>query len=153
MIEGHHYQNAYVTRDIEKAIDAFRTRSGVVDVMTIQAETEVWTPGGTGVQNNKLAFIWIDNVQYELIEPVSGLIDIYRDGLPAGDGMKFHHVAMRVDDWDDFRARVDRAGYPIALEGDLGTLKFLYLDARDYVGHYLEYVWTTEERWTQMGFR
>jgi hypothetical protein len=34
-----------------------------------------------------------------------------------------------------------------------GKLKFVYLDARDLVGHYLEYVWATPERWTQMGMR
>lgn len=153
MLEGYHYQNAYITRNIDKAVEAFKARSGVTEVMRYEGETDVWTPQGPGKQHNKLAFIWIDNLQYELIQPVSGMVGIYSDELPAGDGMKFHHVAMRVNDWDDFRGRVETAGYPVALEGGNDKLRFIYLDARDYVGHYLEYVWAADERWAQMGFR
>ena len=153
MIEGHHYQNAYITRNLEKAIDAFRTRSGVTDVMRFEGTTQVWTPKGRGDATHKLAFIWINNLQYELIEPVSGLVDLYKDVLPDDDSIKFHHVCNRVPEWEGFRERVKKAGYPVVLEGGDGPLKFLYLDARDYVGHYLEYVWATEERWKAMGGR
>ena len=100
---------------------------------------------------SKLAFIWIDGLQYELIQPVSGLVDIYSDALPDDDGLKFHHICTRVDDWADFRARVDQQDLPVVLEGGGDLLKFLYLDARKLVGHYLEYVWMTPERWASMG--
>jgi hypothetical protein len=151
MIEGLHYQNAYITRDIDKAVEAFRSRANVQDVMTIEIEQPLRTPRGNGIAHEKLAFIWIDNLQYELIQPISGMVHVYADELPDDDSMKFHHVCMRVTDWDDFRGRVEKSRYPIALEGDSGDqLKFLYLDARDFVGHYLEYVWCTQERWQQM---
>ena len=153
MIEGYHYQNAYVTRNIDKAVDAFRSRSGVTQVSQIEVTTEVWTPKGSGPATNRLAFIWVDNMQYELIEPVSGLVDIYSDALPADDGLKFHHAAMRVTDWNAFRARVEQAAYPVAMEGGSDLLKYLYLDARDHVGHYFEYVWATDERWKAMGVK
>ena len=29
MIEGHHHQNAYVTRDLARAVDAFQARADV----------------------------------------------------------------------------------------------------------------------------
>lgn len=153
MIEGYHYQNAYITRNIDKAIEQFRRRANVTDVMQYEGGTPVWTPQGRGENVSKLAFIWIDNLQYELIQPISGPSDIYTAPLPADDSMKFHHIAMRVDDWDSFRVKVDKQRYPIALEGDTGGLKFLYLDARDMLGHYLEYVWTSPERWAQMGMK
>jgi hypothetical protein len=153
MIEGRHYQNAYITRDIEKGIKSFQTRSGVKDFMRYEGPVEVTTPRGRGIGVNKLAFIWIDGLQYELIEPVSGMVDIYRDALPADDSLKFHHVCMRVDNWDTFRAKVQKHKYPVVLEGGNELLSFLYLDARDYVGHYLEYTWMTPERWTSMGGR
>lgn len=152
MLEGHHYQNAYITRDIDKAIQAFRDRAGVRDVMTYEGTMTYTTPAGAEA-TQKLAFIWIDDMQYELIQPVSGAVGLYADELPADDSMKFHHVAMRVDDWDAFRARVDREGYKVVLEGGGDALKFLYIDARDFLGHYLEYVWATPERWAQMGGR
>jgi hypothetical protein len=58
---------------------------------------------------------------------------------------------MRVPEWDNFRARVDQQGYRVVLEGGGDMLKYIYIDARDFVGHYMEYVWMTPERWTAMG--
>jgi hypothetical protein len=153
MLEGRHYQNAYITRDIDKAVDSFRARGGVQEPRVFEASVEVQTPAGRGLAVSKLSFIWINNLQYELIQPVSGLVDIYRDALPPDDSLKFHHICMRVDNWEEFRARVLHQRFPVVLEGGSEHLRFLYLDARDFVGHYLEYVWMTPERWAQLGGR
>jgi len=37
------------------------------------------------------------------------------------------------------------------VERNTGDLKFLYLDARETLGHYLEYVWMTDEMWARTG--
>src|ERR1700733_107832 len=141
MFEGQHYQNAYITRDIEKAVEGFRARSAVEIVMRFEGPVEVTTPNGRGLAVSKLSFIWINNLQYELIQPVSGLVGIYRDALPADDALKFHHICMRVENWQEFRARVGHQPFPVVLEGGSEHLRFLYLDTRDFIGHYLEYVW------------
>jgi hypothetical protein len=151
MLEGHHFQNAYVTRDVDKWVATFGERAKVDTVLTFEGSTPVTTVNGAGVQTNKLAFLWVGDLQYELIQPVSGDVAIYSDALPDGDGLQFHHVCMRVDDWDDFRARVDQQPYPVVLEGGNEQLRFLYLDARPFLGHYLEYVWMSDARWAQMG--
>jgi hypothetical protein len=153
MIEGKHYQNAYITRDIQKAVAAFKSRADVRKLIEFEAATEVKTPTGTGTQTTKLAFIWIGDLQYEFIEPVSGKVDVFRDALPADDSLLFHHSCARVDDWNDFRARVDRQPLPVVLEGGGDKLKFLYLDARELLGHYLEFAWMDDERWSQLGGR
>ncbi len=150
MLEGQHYQNGYITRDIGKAIESFRTRGGAENVISFEVPFEVTTPKGRGTAISKLAFIWVNNLQYELIQPVSGLVDIYRNELPD-DGVKLHHICMRIPEWDSFRDRIEQRGYPVVLEGGGDMLKFIYIDARDLVGHYLEYVWMTPERWTAMG--
>lgn len=150
MLEGYHYQNAYVTRDIDKWIENFRQRAKVDRVLTHEGAMPVTTPDGPAIQKSKLAFIWVGDLQYELIQPIEGLA-LYSDALPADDGLQFHHICMRVDDWDDFRARVDEQPYPVVLEGGGDALRFLYLDARPFLGHYLEYTWMTDERWKQMG--
>jgi hypothetical protein len=152
MIEGTHFQNGYITGNISKAIEEFKSRLGATEVMSFEGPVTVSTPKGQRVNVLKTAFIWIGNLQYELIEPVSGHVDIYKDHLPD-DGVRFHHICMRIDDWDDFRARVDRRGYPVVLESGGDELKFLYLDARDSLGHYLEYIWTTPDIWRAMGGR
>ena len=151
MLEGKHYQNAYITRDIEKAMQSFRTRAGVSDPKSFEVSIEVTTPKGRGMLTNKLSFIWIGDLQYELIQPVSGLCEVYSEALPADDSMLFHHICMRVDEWASFRAKAERQKYKVVLEGGSDALRFLYLDARDFLGHYLEYVWMTPERWTQLG--
>ena len=153
MLEGQHYQNAYVTRDIKKAIESFKTRANIRKLIEYEGTTEVRTPDGLALQTNKLAFIWVGDLQYELIQPISGAVNIYRDGLPADDSPRFHHICMRVYNWDDFRARVDRQPYPVILEGGGDWLKFLYLDARPFLGHYLEYTCMTDEGWSQIGGR
>lgn len=151
MLLENHYQNAYVTRDIEKALDIFRTRYGVPDAKYFQAETEVWTPNGTGIAVNKIAFIWIGTLQYELIEPVSGPVEIYRDALPE-QSLRFHHICMRSFDWDATLAEVERQGLTIVYRGDTASgLKFIYADARDSLGHYLEFTSVPPAVWTAMG--
>ncbi len=153
MLEGIHYQNGYITRDIDKAIAQFRDLAGIQDINSFEVTVPINTPRGSGTGTYKLAFIWVNNLQYELIQPVAGLVDVYTDHLPEDDGIRFHHTCMRIDHWDDFRRRVDEKGYKVVLEGSSDALNYVYLDARDFVGHYLEYVWATPERWAQMGVK
>jgi hypothetical protein len=150
MLEGYHYQNAYVTRNVDRWVETFRQRGKVDRVLAYEGSTPVNTPEGPKIQTAKLAFIWIGDLQYELIEPKPGL-PIYSDALPKDDGLQFHHICMRVPEWDSFRARVDQQPFPVVLEGGNEQLRFLYLDARSFLGHYLEYTWMTPERWTQVG--
>lgn len=146
-----HYQNAYVTRDLDAALAIFRTQYGFEGFRRMEVSYELTTRAGRGTASVKLALGWIGEVQYELIEPVAGLIDVYREGLSEEHPMRFHHVCMRVPDWAEFRARVDREGRPVVMEGGTpGHLLWLYVDARDTLGHYLEYCWMTPERWTMI---
>jgi hypothetical protein len=151
MLEGYHFQNAYVTRDVDKWVASFRSHAKVNKVITYEGSTPVVTTAGRGIQTQKMAFIWVGDLQYELIQPISGAVDLYRAALPADDGLQFHHICMRIGDWDEFRQRAGKQPYPLVLEGGNEALRFLYLDARPFLGHYLEYVWMTEERWAQMG--
>jgi len=153
MLEGYHFQNAYVTRDVDACVEAFRKRAKVDRILTYEGSTSVTTPEGTGTQTNKLAFIWVGDLQYEFIQPMAGLIRMYSDALPAHNGLQFHHICMRVTDWGDFRSRADNQPYPVVLEGGNEMLRFVYLDTRPLLGHYAEYVWMTDERWKQMGGR
>ena len=154
MFLDNHYQNAYITRDLDQALAMFRTQYGFDDFKRYEVSYELKTPTRRGTATVKLALGWIGNLQYELIQPVSGLIDVYREGLPDHYPLRFHHTCMRVSDWDKFRADLERQKQPIVMEGGTpGHLSWLYVDARDTVGHYLEYCWMTPERWAAMGGR
>ena len=146
-----HYQNAYVTRDLDAALEIFRAQYGFDRFRRMEVSYELTTRAGRGTASVKLALGWIGELQYELIEPVSGLIDVYREGLSNAQPMHFHHVCMRVADWTEFRARIDRERRPVVMEGGTpGHLLWLYVDARDTLGHFLEYCWMTPERWTMI---
>ncbi len=153
MLTGHHYQNAYIVDHIEAAIAAFHTRADFGEVRPFAIDQELWTPAGMKKVSTKLAFIWIGDLQYELIEVVDDETGIYANFKDNGGLLHFHHACVRVPEWEAFRAAVDEQDLPVVLEraneGDL--LKFLYLDGRSFCGHYLEYVWMTDERWAQLG--
>jgi Glyoxalase/Bleomycin resistance protein/Dioxygenase superfamily len=155
MFLQNHYQNAYVTRDIKKAIALFRTQYNFEDFTEFEIANEISTPAGRGICALKMALGWIGNLQYELIEPVSGMVDIFKADLPDEYPMRLHHICMRVNDWDAFRAEVDRRKWPVVIEGSGrgGQLQYIYVDARESLGHYLEYCWMTSERWAQLGGR
>jgi Glyoxalase/Bleomycin resistance protein/Dioxygenase superfamily len=152
MLEGWHFQNAYICDDIEAAIAQFRERAEIGEVPIIDIDHPISTPGGPKRVASRLAFIWIGDLQYELIQIIADETGIYANCQSNGGPLRFHHICMKVDDWDGFRARVSAQDLPAvmerAIEGD--QLKFLYLDAREFCGHYLEYVWATDERWKQM---
>ena len=153
MLTGHHFQNAYIVNDIEAAIAACAARSDIGPVHSFETEQQLWTPAGIKRVVNKLAFVWIGDLQYELIEVVADETGIYSHYNNNGGVMHFHHSCARVADWDAFRARVDKQDLPVVLEranvGD--ALKFLYLDGREFCGHYLEYTWMTDAMWPRLG--
>ncbi len=153
MITGHHYQNAYICDDIEAAIATFRTRAELGDIKVIDADQSLWTPEGMKRVSTRLAFIWIDDLQYELIQVLIDETGIYSNFATNGGQMHFHHVCARVDNWEMFHAEVNAQDLPVVLKraNDGDQLKFLYLDGRAFCGHYLEYVWCTDAMWTMLG--
>jgi hypothetical protein len=154
MIEGQHYQNAYVTRNLDKAFTQFTAVADTRSAVQFEAETEVLTAAGPRPHVIKLAFIWVGDLQYEFIEPVAEAAPMFVNLLPDDDSLRFHHSASRVADWDDFRRRVDDQPYPVVIEGASGDqLKFLFLDTRELLGHYLEYTWMTDASWRRTGGR
>lgn len=154
MLEGH-FQNAYVTRDLERSIELFKDAYGVDNFIHFEPDMEVMTPEGPRRSISRAALGWVDSrFLIELIEPISGSVDIYSDFLPEDGHPRFHHAAMRTHDWDDTRARLVAKGWRIAMEHHMPEgLKFIYVDARQNLGHYLEYIWATPEMWKYMGGR
>lgn len=150
MLEGPHFQNAYICRNLDTANTQMRRMGATRDLTVIPIRQEVQTPTGTKSMDIKAGLTWVDNLQYELIEVTSDEVGIYGDWRFDGP-MGFHHQCTKIDDWDDFRARVDRQNLPLVMEAtSTGGLKFLYLDARSTLGHYLEYVWVPDQMWEMM---
>lgn len=150
MFIGEHTQNGYVCDNLEEAIGQFRARGLERDPMIIPVEQIVQTPKGPKRQQTRICMFRLNGVQYELIEVIVDETGTYANA-PANDGVvRFHHVNMKVDDWDTFRASVDQQDFPVAFEGGGEHVKFIYLDARKTLGHYLEYTWMTDAAWDQV---
>lgn len=145
-----HFQNAYVTHDIDKAMRSLAERYGLKDYVTFEPDMVLKTPDGDKPSRVRAAFAWAGGLQIELIQPVSGFQDHYLPYLPANKAdfiPRFHHMAVRRDDIGEMRAEIARLGLPLALEGEVPGLIFVYLDARSSLGHYLEYIWASPEGW------
>ena len=152
MFEGHLYQLGYVCDNLEEGIAQFRGRGMTHEPHIIEVEQPVNTPNGDEYINHiRLCFIWIGDIQYELIQAITDPLGVYANAPSNGGPIRFHQICMRVNDWTDFRARVDKQDLPVVFERDMGgdNLKFLYLDGRSRFGHYLEYTWMTDAAWDQ----
>jgi hypothetical protein len=153
MFTGHHFQNAYIVDDVEAAITVFAGRADIGPVVPFDVEQQLWTPDGVKRVATRLAFLWIGDLQYELIQVVTDETGIYANYKDNGGIMHFHHSCTRVPDWEVFREAIATQDLPVVLEraneGD--QLKFLYLDGREICGHYLEYTWMTDDMWPRLG--
>jgi hypothetical protein len=150
-----HYQNAYVTHDLARTMDHLGARYGIEDYITFEPEMALTTPDGERMQKVKVAATWVGALQIELIEPVSGFIDPFLPYLPAdkSDAVpRLHHISLRRESLDAIREESDRLGLPFVCEGGIPDLVFRYLDARDTLGHYLEYVWASPAGWAMVGW-
>lgn len=140
-------QHAYVTTDMEQAKKVFAQDFGVKDYFQFDSSMELKTPRGIEHAELKIALAFVGELQIELIQPLSGPgVQLYQEVLPkTGYGLVFHHFAYMVPGprsaWDEFRATVGTEKHPIAIEGDLGFVQFVYLDHRAQLGHYSEYMW------------
>ena len=138
------YQVSYVTADLEAAMALFREQYGVARFRVLSDGSgpgmRAWTPAGEGEMRVRVAVARLGDMVLELMEPVDGLVDIYRDFLVPGQPVRLHHLAMMCDDIDRVRAESEAMGRPVALAGESGGLRLIYVDARASLGHYLEYV-------------
>lgn len=152
MLVGQHYQNGYVCDDIEAAIAVFRARGLEKDPMIIPVDQMVDTPDGPKRHKLRISMFWLNGVQFELIQPEIDETGHYGNAPANGGPMRFHHICLRVPDWDAFRKAVDEQDLPVVFERDLGpdALRFLYLDGRKAFGHYLEYTHMSDEMWERM---
>lgn len=149
------FQNAYITHDLARAETLITERHGITHWVHFEPEMEVYTDAdGFGPAHVKVALGWSGSLQIELIEPVSGNVRHYREVLPedpADASPRFHHICMRVANWEATKALVAEKGWKIAYEGGVEGCKFVYIDARDSIGHYVEYMWMSDEMWAGSG--
>ena len=133
------FQVAYVTRDLDRAVQTFQQQYGIrsfhfqrgnrIDEHTTQ----------------DFALAWLGDVMVELIQPFGNGSSFYEVMLgPEQMGTRLHHFGHLVPsrtEWDRLTEQLDRDGAHIPLQGSVeGFLSYLYVDARAHTGHFLEYI-------------
>jgi cytochrome P450 len=156
-----HMQNAYVTHDLDKAMEIYGNCFGVEKWDRIDPEMTVNTVHGVQPLSVRVATYWAGGLNIEIIEPVAGYVDHYVSMLPDDktDAVpRFHHISMRREDETEMRKEIAELGLRLAFEGPLTSkdnipsLVFIYLDARESLGHYVEYTWKSPEGWKFVGW-
>lgn len=149
------YQIGYVTRDIDRAIAVMSQGFGFSDFSRFDMPLVLQTPTGARDVELRVATAWAGMTQIELIEPVSGYVDVYAERLPVAmdDATpQFHHMAVRRESPDEIARDIAALGLAPAIETSGGGLYSTLVDTRAKLGHYLEFVWATPDAWRMVGW-
>lgn len=145
------YQIAYVTPDIREATRILCDQFGVGEFMGLNGdapvENRVWTPEGEVSITMRAMIAKVGHLILEVLEPVAGDTRIFSEMLVPGQPLRLHHIAMRCDDVDVIRAEHARHGREVVMAGSFKAARFIYVDTRATLGHYLEYASAPPEYW------
>ncbi len=135
-----YYQYAYVTSDWKRAMDELGAQHDIGSWMEMPGAK--FDTGRNRKATCHFALAFKNELQFEIIQPVSGDDSVYRIGLPeSGYAKSFHHLGRHFDERAEFDRHVAVAAakwnMPIAWDTMGGT--YAYFDARQDTGHFIEY--------------
>ena len=140
-------QIAYVTNDLDRAREIFRTDYGIEKWLNLgeaagRRTISIEVLDGTIIEIRG-AVAYVGAVQFELIQPVVDAKRLYLDLLPV-DGtfaIRFHHLGFNRESKEAVRElrRMLSDSHGVPLETRSETMPVFYADSRDRLGHYLEY--------------
>lgn len=132
-----HSHSAWVTNDLDRAVEIFSRRYGVAEFRVIEGPT----PSGGFIQ---VAFAWAGGQVLEVICASGPESEFYNEMLPEDEfAVRFHHLGFIVHDETGWKALEEdlRAGdWPIVFESLSGSFIDAYYIKAPELGHYLEYV-------------
>lgn len=127
-------QNAWVVRDLDKAIETFTRTMKVGPWFKIPkiGLNNVMYRGQPAELDISVAVAFAGHVQLELIEQHNDGPSAYRDAVPKGQE-GYHHICFYPDDYDAELARYRAMGYEVATSGQVTSAnnrRFCYIDTR-----------------------
>ena len=133
-------QVAIIVRDIDKARVAWADMLGVKAPEVSIAEGHFSRPtkykGEPSDAKAKLAFIEMDNIQIELIQPLGGKSTWQEFLDKKGEGL--HHIAFMVKNISGVEKQFEAEGMPTVQIGGWDGGAYSYVDASDKLGCVLE---------------
>lgn len=142
-----YYQTAYVTKDVDLAMtqigSSYRIKNWYRNPEFVMATRDGKTC------SFRVALAFIGDSQIEIIEPTGGDDGIYRDYLrERGSQLAFHHVCKAFDTEEQYMENLswlkrEGVNLPVLVANEIAHA--CYADFREKLGHYLEFVWYTNE--------
>jgi hypothetical protein len=138
------WQVCYVTPDLDRGMKELRELLGVENATEVPVEGATFKKRGVEVDwEPRVAMGARGGLIVELIEPVAGKVQFYRDALPKDGGAGFHHLAMLVplgdEPWSDVEKLLGQHGlsfeYTILIPD---RARLAYVDTREMLGHWIE---------------
>ena len=132
-----HFQIAYNTNDMDKAVALFSERYGIKEFRQLAGPTAA---GG----KIRMEIGWAGGVMYELIWGEGPGTEVFQVGLPeSGFAIRTHHLGYYVpteDAWNEVLAEIERAGRKIVHNTHVpGFLRAIIVEQPE-LGHFLEYI-------------
>lgn len=141
-LPGKLFQFGYVVPNLDAALAHFNNRLGAPRFMVLReiVVQNGWFRGSTAPINHSMAFGYIDDIQFEIIENVSGksTYSEFLDRVPAGG---IHHLGYAVDDYDAATVDLEARGYKLVQRGTFGDTKFGYYESPDDFGTLTEVIY------------
>ena len=136
------WQVAYVTDDLDRAMDTAKERFGVEQMIEVPTGGEFYRGDEQVEWNTRIAMGARGGLIFELIQPVSGEIEFYTRFLKPG-GLAFHHFAAFVpvgdEGWDSLKAVLAKQGLGIDYTLIIpDRVRAGYIDTTADLGHFLE---------------
>lgn len=148
---GELFQMSYITRDLDAAMAHAKDALGIESFHTSESEIDVLSYGQPRKLGVRAAMANIGSRQFEIIQPVSGPIEIYTDEVDlSGHILNFHHTAIAVRGdyavWQALLAEVAESGDEFAYlfpaeQHEQQGMAFCYVDTRHRIGHFTEFLW------------
>jgi hypothetical protein len=137
LLQNEHFQIAYVTNDIDQAVEVFQRRFGVPGFRESDAEL----PSGATI---KVRAAWLGGVAYEITCGQGPGMELWACGAPgAGFVLRHHHLGFLVPDeaaWAALEQAIARGGWTVRQRSDHpGFGRIACVEAPE-LGHYLEYI-------------
>lgn len=131
------FQVAYVTNDIERALQVFADRYGVKEWRRMEGDLK---EGG----HIRVEFGWAGGSLFEVTQADGPGSALYRQGLPDGEfAIRFHHFGYYIPTEDAWRAllrEIEAGGVKVVNETNVpGFLQARIVEAPD-LGHWIEYI-------------
>ncbi len=134
-LPGKLFQIGYVVPNLDAALAEFNNRLGAPRFMVLReiVVQNGWFRGSTAPINHSMAFGYIGDMQFEIIENLSGksTYSEFLDRVPEGG---VHHLGYIVDDYDAADADLLARGYRLVQRGTFADTRFGYYESGEDPG-------------------